>query len=175
MRGVDDGAVRQGAQRADADGASWRRPGGVFKVGRRERLRGSPRLMADAGLTNGAFYAHFASKDDLVAGVVAEQLGAANARPSRLCLPTPASSGSCAGTCRSSIAITPATAARPRPLPDGDRPLRRRGPAGLHRRSASLVIDVIAARLEPDDPSSARAHPRDVRGDGQDACSWPAP
>ena len=32
-------------------------------------------LMADAGLTNGAFYAHFASKDDLVAGVVAEQLG----------------------------------------------------------------------------------------------------
>lgn len=32
-------------------------------------------LMADAGLTNGAFYAHFASKDDLVAGVMAEQLG----------------------------------------------------------------------------------------------------
>ncbi|MEV0643391.1 TetR/AcrR family transcriptional regulator [Streptomyces sp. NPDC050619] len=31
-------------------------------------------LMADAGLTNGAFYAHFASKDDLVANVVAEEL-----------------------------------------------------------------------------------------------------
>ncbi len=31
-------------------------------------------LMADAGLTNGAFYAHFASKDDLVATVVADQL-----------------------------------------------------------------------------------------------------
>ena len=31
-------------------------------------------LMADAGLTNGAFYAHFNSKDDLVATVVADQL-----------------------------------------------------------------------------------------------------
>lgn len=31
-------------------------------------------LMADAGLTNGAFYGHFASKDDLVASVVAQQL-----------------------------------------------------------------------------------------------------
>ncbi len=32
-------------------------------------------LMADAGLTNGAFYAHFDSKDDLVATVVGEELG----------------------------------------------------------------------------------------------------
>ena len=31
-------------------------------------------LMKDAGLTNGAFYAHFASKDDLVATAVADQL-----------------------------------------------------------------------------------------------------
>jgi AcrR family transcriptional regulator len=31
-------------------------------------------LMADAGLTNGAFYAHFDSKDDLVATTVADQL-----------------------------------------------------------------------------------------------------
>ena len=30
--------------------------------------------MADAGLTNGAFYAHFASKEDLVATAVADQL-----------------------------------------------------------------------------------------------------
>mgnify|MGYP003547434477 CR=1 FL=1 len=31
-------------------------------------------LMADAGLTNGAFYAHFDSKEDLVAATVAEQI-----------------------------------------------------------------------------------------------------
>jgi TetR/AcrR family transcriptional regulator, transcriptional repressor for nem operon len=31
-------------------------------------------LVADAGLTNGAFYGHFTSKDDLVASVVAQQL-----------------------------------------------------------------------------------------------------
>jgi TetR/AcrR family transcriptional regulator, transcriptional repressor for nem operon len=31
-------------------------------------------LVADAGLTNGAFYGHFSSKDDLIGSVVAEQL-----------------------------------------------------------------------------------------------------
>ena len=31
-------------------------------------------LMSDAGLTNGAFYSHFASKEDLVANVLADQL-----------------------------------------------------------------------------------------------------
>jgi TetR/AcrR family transcriptional regulator, transcriptional repressor for nem operon len=33
-------------------------------------------VMSDAGLTNGAFYAHFKSKEDLVAHVLAEQLRA---------------------------------------------------------------------------------------------------
>jgi AcrR family transcriptional regulator len=31
-------------------------------------------LMKDAGLTNGAFYAHFASKDSLIAITIADQL-----------------------------------------------------------------------------------------------------
>src|SRR4051812_9769941 len=35
---------------------------------------GVARLMTDAGLTNGAFYAHFDSKEDLVANAVADQL-----------------------------------------------------------------------------------------------------
>src|SRR6266511_2340107 len=33
-------------------------------------------LMLDAGLTNGAFYGHFSSKEDLVANVLADQLRA---------------------------------------------------------------------------------------------------
>ena len=33
-------------------------------------------LMSDAGLTNGAFYGHFSSKEDLVANVLADQLRA---------------------------------------------------------------------------------------------------
>jgi TetR/AcrR family transcriptional repressor of nem operon len=33
-------------------------------------------LMADAGLTNGAFYAHFDSKDDLIVAAIADQLRA---------------------------------------------------------------------------------------------------
>jgi AcrR family transcriptional regulator len=33
-------------------------------------------LVSDAGLTNGAFYGHFASKDDLIATVVGEQIEA---------------------------------------------------------------------------------------------------
>jgi TetR/AcrR family transcriptional repressor of nem operon len=37
-------------------------------------------LMADAGLTNGAFYAHFASKDELIATAVADQLRAQTER-----------------------------------------------------------------------------------------------
>ena len=37
-------------------------------------------LVADAGLTNGAFYGHFASKDDLIATVVAEEMAAQVAR-----------------------------------------------------------------------------------------------
>jgi TetR/AcrR family transcriptional regulator, transcriptional repressor for nem operon len=32
--------------------------------------------MSDAGLTNGDFYAHFSSKEDLVSNVIAEQLRA---------------------------------------------------------------------------------------------------
>ena len=43
---------------------------------KRDGIHGSgiATLMADSGLTNGAFYAHFRSKEDLVARAVAEEL-----------------------------------------------------------------------------------------------------
>jgi TetR/AcrR family transcriptional repressor of nem operon len=48
-------------------------------AGRRFKLdgidgAGVAAVMSDAGLTNGAFYAHFKSKEDLVANVLADQL-----------------------------------------------------------------------------------------------------
>jgi TetR/AcrR family transcriptional repressor of nem operon len=44
---------------------------------KRDGIEGSgvSTLMGDAGLTNGAFYAHFASKEDLVAAAISDQLG----------------------------------------------------------------------------------------------------
>lgn len=53
----------------------------VERAGRRFKRQGFDgsgiaTLMADAGLTNGAFYAHFDSKDDLAATVLSDQLAA---------------------------------------------------------------------------------------------------
>jgi TetR/AcrR family transcriptional regulator, transcriptional repressor for nem operon len=65
--------------RYDAEHKATTRRRIVERAGRRLKCggidgSGVAALMSDAGLTNGAFYAHFASKDDLVATVVADQL-----------------------------------------------------------------------------------------------------
>jgi TetR/AcrR family transcriptional regulator, transcriptional repressor for nem operon len=72
---VEEGVARYGPEHKEA---TRRRI--VETAGRRLKLNGIDgsgiaTLMADAGLTNGAFYAHFESKDDLVATVVGDQLG----------------------------------------------------------------------------------------------------
>ena len=69
-------------------------------------------VMSDAGLTNGAFYAHFTSKEDLVANVLADQL-----RAQRQSLDSQPPIGrdsrrSSAPTCPRSTATSAPTAAR---------------------------------------------------------------
>jgi TetR/AcrR family transcriptional regulator, transcriptional repressor for nem operon len=66
----------------------------VETVGRRLKAdgidgSGVATLMADAGLTNGAFYAHFTSKEDPVAAAVAGQLrgSASSTAPDRWAAP----------------------------------------------------------------------------------------
>ncbi len=112
-------------------------------------------LMADAGLTNGAFYAHFASKEDLVANVLADQLRAQrqslDAQPAdraglaafiRSYL-SPQHRDQCADGCPSAALLDE---------------IARRPPATRQVFTDELTrsMDDIAARLDPTDPEAAR-------------------
>jgi TetR/AcrR family transcriptional regulator, transcriptional repressor for nem operon len=113
-------------------------------------------LMADAGLTNGAFYAHFASKQDLVATAVADQL-----RDQRASV-----SGLAPGRAGVDQYVRAYLSVEHRDNPDDGCPsaalldeIGRCTPATKQAYTDGLlvVIDDIAARLAPDDPPSARA------------------
>lgn len=112
-------------------------------------------LMADAGLTNGAFYAHFASKDDLVAGVVADQLGWQVGVIDALA----------AGRPGIEQIVRTYLSTEHRDHPDQGCPtvalideISRCGDTVRQAYTDGLmrVIDAIAGRLDPADPSSAR-------------------
>lgn len=112
-------------------------------------------LMADAGLTNGAFYAHFDSKDHLVAATIAEQLRSQGrdfeslaAEPDGL---------------EKIVRIYLSTEHRDNP--DHGCPsaalLDELGRSGADTRQAYTegllaVVDAIAGQLAPHDPQSAR-------------------
>jgi TetR/AcrR family transcriptional regulator, transcriptional repressor for nem operon len=107
-------------------------------------------LMADAGLTNGAFYAHFDSKDDLVASTVADQL-----REQRETY----SAQSLEEIVRGYLSI------QHRDDTEGGCPSAAlldeiaRSPDAVKRAYTEgqlAIIDDAAARLAPDDPQSAR-------------------
>ena len=112
-------------------------------------------LMADAGLTNGAFYAHFASKDDLVATAVADQLR--NQRES-LSAQAPDLAG-LEQYVRAYLSV------EHRDNPDDGCPSAAlldeigRCPDAVKRAYTDgllAMVDDIAARLAPQDPPSAR-------------------
>jgi TetR/AcrR family transcriptional regulator, transcriptional repressor for nem operon len=113
-------------------------------------------LMADAGLTNGAFYAHFASKDDLVATAVADQLRNQHESLSTL---APGRAG-VEQYVRAYLSV------EHRDNPDDGCPsaalleeIGRCPDATKQTYTDGLLvgIDDLAARLAPDDPPSARA------------------
>ena len=120
-------------------------------------------VMSDASLTNGAFYAHFASKEDLVANVLADQLRAQRQsfddQPSdragleafvRAYL-SPEHRDELADGCPSA-ALLDEIARRPTDTRD------------VFTGEVMGVIDDIAARLDPTDPGAARADALTVFG-----------
>ena len=120
-------------------------------------------VMSDAGLTNGAFYAHFSSKEDLVANVLADQLrtqrDSFDAQPSdragleafiRSYL-SPQHRDQCADGCPSA-ALLDEIARRP----DATRQ--------VFTDEAMGVVDDIASRLDRIDPEAARTDALTVFG-----------
>jgi TetR/AcrR family transcriptional regulator, transcriptional repressor for nem operon len=112
-------------------------------------------LMADAGLTNGAFYAHFSSKEELVATAVADQLHEQAASFSAL-LPDHAGIEQLV---RGYLSV------QHRDNPEDGCPsaalLDELGRCSSATKQAYTngvlaIVDVIAARIAPHDPKSAR-------------------
>jgi AcrR family transcriptional regulator len=112
-------------------------------------------LMADAELTNGAFYAHFASKEDLVATAVADQL---RGQREQYATQPPG----CDGV---ELMVREYLSATHRDSPEDGCPsaalleeIGRSTEATKRAYTEGLlaIADEIAGRLAPDDPQSAR-------------------
>ena len=132
----------------------------VETAGRRFKMdgidgSGIAALMSDAGLTNGAFYAHFTSKEDLVANVVADQLCAQDATLRSL----PAGRATLEGFVRDYLAPhhrdQPSTGCPSAALLDEigrcDDVVR-----DSYTRGMQSIVDAVATHLCPHDPSAAR-------------------
>ena len=112
-------------------------------------------IMSDAHLTNGAFYAHFTSKDDLVASVIADQmqgwqetLGSAPLGRSTI---EEFIRGYLSPRHRDHADTGCPSAALLDEISRCDKATRR-----VYTKAMQDFIDVVAAHLSPDDPSAAR-------------------
>jgi AcrR family transcriptional regulator len=155
VREKERGVARYGKQHKEA---TRRRI--VETAGRRLKAdgidgSGVAALMADAGLTNGAFYAHFASKDDLVAAAVADQL---RAQREQFSTRPPGRDGV-------ELMVREYLSAAHRDSPGDGCPsaallaeIGRSGEATkrAYTEGVLAIADEIAGRLAPDDPQSAR-------------------
>ncbi len=112
-------------------------------------------IMSDAHLTNGAFYAHFTSKEDLVANVVADQMLRWQAN-----LPSSPDGAELEAFVREYLSPqhrdSPETGCPSAALLDEigrcDKATR-----SSYTQAMQEVVNTVAAGLSPDDPSSARS------------------
>src|SRR3954452_13944114 len=108
-------------------------------------------VMSDAGLTNGAFYAHFASKEDLVANVLAEQMRMQRERFRA----APSDRAGLESLIRAYLSPEhrdhSADGCPSAGLPD-DIARRAAGTKAVLTDELLATADAIAARLEPNDP-----------------------
>jgi TetR/AcrR family transcriptional repressor of nem operon len=113
-------------------------------------------LMTDAGLTNGAFYAHFRSKNDLVANVVADQLATQHA----LLADLPEGKSAVAKFVREYLSPQhrddPGTGCPNAALLDE---ISRCNDAvrDSYTRGMQSIVEVIATHLSPGNPAAARS------------------
>ena len=113
-------------------------------------------LMKDAELTNGAFYAHFESKDSLVAAALAHQLHTLHASIVELAEPGPAGLEQIvrwylSAQHRDNLGDGCPNAALLDEIGRSAEVIRQAYTDGV-----LIVIDGLAARMAPDDPPSAR-------------------
>jgi TetR/AcrR family transcriptional regulator, transcriptional repressor for nem operon len=107
-------------------------------------------LMGDAGLTNGAFYAHFDSKEDLVATTVAEQLRGQR-ETYRSQSPEEIIRGYLSVHHRDDFEGGCPSAALLDEIARSSNAVK-----AAYTEGQLAIIDDVAARLAPDDPHSAR-------------------
>ncbi|QDQ95408.1 TetR/AcrR family transcriptional regulator [Rhodococcus sp. WB9] len=113
-------------------------------------------LMSDAGLTNGAFYSHFDSKNDLVANVLQDQLRTQAARVTAL----PSGRDALEEFIRSYLSRDhrdhPESGCPSGALLDEIGRLDRQG-RDSYTEGVQSIIDAVALRLSQESPSSARS------------------